>query len=280
LNISSINRMQSPTISVITPCLNSVKYIGQAIESVKGQSYKNVEHVIVDGGSTDGTTDLLKQHHGIRWISEPDNGQAHAMNKGFQMSSGEIIVYLNADDYFYVGAFMAVLKLFNEGAEFVIGKVRVVKDDGSFYINDPNIRFKQMLKWWETNAFCHNPLGYFYRRKVQEDIGGFNTSNTFAMDLEFLLEASQRVNLSKVDYLLGVFRLHEGTKTNRSSRDIESQEIYSFCDRFLVNVEVNEREQYLKDRRRYFRYESWRRALASLLRPHTCSREARSPNGL
>jgi len=93
-------------ISVITPSLNSGEHIERAIQSVLAQNYDNFEHIIVvDGLSTDNTLDILKKYPHLTWVSEKDSGQSNAMNKGFAMSSGEIIVYLNADDYFLPEAF-------------------------------------------------------------------------------------------------------------------------------------------------------------------------------
>ena len=80
-------------ISVITPSLNSGAYIEEAIQSVLAQQYPNFEHIIVDGGSADETLEILRRYQHLKWISEPDRGQSHAMNKGFRMSSGDIIGY-------------------------------------------------------------------------------------------------------------------------------------------------------------------------------------------
>ena len=104
-------------ISVITPCFNASKYLKEAIISVLRQDYPNFEHIIVDGKSTDGTLEIIKNYNHIIWISEPDDGQSDAMNKGFHMSSGEVIVYLNADDYFLPGAFKKVIPYFEKGAK-------------------------------------------------------------------------------------------------------------------------------------------------------------------
>ena len=87
-------------ISVITPVLNGAKYIEQAIQSVLKQNYIDFEHIIIDGGSTDGTIDILSKYPHLVWYSEIDSGQPQAMNKGFSIAKGEIIVYLNCDDYF------------------------------------------------------------------------------------------------------------------------------------------------------------------------------------
>src|SRR5688572_20049864 len=106
-------------ISVLTPCLNSSKWLRRAIESVLKQDYANWEHIVVDGGSNDGTIELIKSYDHLVWISEPDNGQSDAMNKAFGMASGDIIVYLNADDWFDDAVFQEVVENFIKGTDIV-----------------------------------------------------------------------------------------------------------------------------------------------------------------
>ena len=100
-------------ISILTPSYNSGKYIERAIESVVDQGYDNWEHIIVDGGSTDGTAVILKKYPHLKWISEPDKGQSDAMNKAFEMSNGDIIGYLNADDWYELSIFSLIADVFS-----------------------------------------------------------------------------------------------------------------------------------------------------------------------
>ncbi|MBF0404898.1 MAG: glycosyltransferase [Nitrospirae bacterium] len=202
-----------PKISVITPSLNKVKYLGQAIESVLKQDYPNFEHIVIDGGSTDGTVEQLKRYPHIRWQSESDKGQSDAMNKGFSMSDGEIIVYLNADDYFEPEAFNTVLKYFKEGEKFVVGCVRVINDDGSSWINNPSVIFSEMIQWWRPAIFCFNSTGYFFLREVLEGVGPFDIDNHYTMDYDFLLKSSLKYTLKKIDAVLGNYRHIRDTKS-------------------------------------------------------------------
>jgi len=243
-------------ISIITTSLNKVKYIEDAIKSVQNQGYKNLEHIIVDGGSDDGTIDVLKKYPHLKWISSPDKGQSDAMNKGFEMSSGDIIVYLNADDYFLPGALNAVLPYFKQNNTFVVGKVKVIDDNDLVTINDPRIKLEEMLRWWEPNAYCYNPLGYFYTRKVQEVVGGFNTENHYSMDVEFLMEAAIRFSFSKIDRVLGVYRFLSGTKTFETSGYQDELNKLAFCDRYTacfdemyINDYFKRKNKYLRDRK-------------------------------
>jgi glycosyltransferase involved in cell wall biosynthesis len=202
-----------PKISVITPSLNKFRYLGEAIESVLRQDYPNFEHIVADGGSTDGTIEILKKYPHLKWISERDKGQSDAMNKGFSMSSGEIVTYLNADDYFEPGAFNAVVKYFREGEKFVVGRVKVINDDGTFWINDPSVVFSDMIQWWRPAIFCFNSSGYFYLREVQEAVGPFDVENHYTMDYDFLLKSSLKYKLKKVDTVTGAYRHIRETKS-------------------------------------------------------------------
>jgi glycosyltransferase involved in cell wall biosynthesis len=239
------NDPQSPLISVITPVLDGERFIEDAIRSVLRQEYKRFEHVVVDGGSTDGTVEILKRYPHLRWVSEPDRGQSDAMNKGFDLSSGEVVVYLNADDYFEPNAFNAVVPHFQRGARFVVGRVRVVRQDAPTFIDDPRVELGEMLRWWEPDALSCNAVGYFYLREVQETVGGFNVERPIAMDIEFLLEAALSFRFTKIDDVLGTFRMLPGTKTV----DHPWYEYLGFCDRYLVHFDDEYVQRYLRDRK-------------------------------
>jgi len=238
-------------ISVITPSFNSGHSIERAIKSVLVQDYHTWEHVVIDGGSTDGTLEILKKYDHLDWISEPDAGQADAMNKGFHRCTGDIIVYLNADDYFFPSAFSAVMKEFEQGAMFVVGNVFVKSiRTKSEFLNNPRITLEGMLRHWEPNAFCHNPLGYFYRRNVQSACP-FNTENHATMDLEFLLEAASRFPFTKIGHTLGCFEDNITTKTGTTQARLDywMPETFPYLDKYLSALPDEERGTYEDDRR-------------------------------
>ena len=239
-----------PRISVITPSLNSSNYLEQAIQSVLAQKYPDFEHIIVDGGSIDRTLEILHKYPHLTWISEPDKGQSDAMNKGFGISTGEVIVYLNADDFFQPGAFFCVTPYFVKGAKFVVGNIVVLKVDGNNFINEGKVTFEEMLKWWEMNAFCYNPLGYFYSREVQERIG-FNIGNHFTMDLEFLLDVSLKYKLTKINKILGYYRCFPKTKTYERSGIHTQLNDLKYLDTYLKYCSDEYVAEYMKEKQKY-----------------------------
>jgi len=238
----------NPKISIITPSYNSGKQIERAIKSVLKQDYKNWEHIIVDGKSTDNTIEILKKYPHLKWISEKDNGQADAMNKGFSKSTGDIVVYLNADDYFYPNAFSSVIKEFNKGAKFVVGNIEVKSPRlKANFINTPRTTLKGMLRHWEPNAFPVNPVGYFYLKEIQKKCP-FNIKNKYTMDLEFLIDVSSKYNFTKIEKTLGCFEDGTDTKTGVSQSKLDYWQIKNFpyIDKYLDIFSNEENRNFLK----------------------------------
>ena len=243
-----------PKISVITPSLNSGKYIEGAIQSVLAQHYPNFEHIVVDGGSTDGTIEIIKKYQHLKWVSEPDRGQSHAMNKGFGMATGEIIVYLNSDDFFESNAFHTVVKYLNKKKKIyiVVGECNVIEDDGKIWRNE-NIKlsFCEMLQWWRY-SFPNNPCSYFYYQELQEKVGLFDETNHYSMDYDFMLRVSLNYTLFKIDEVLGNFRLIKGTKTYESSLTDQCIIQRAFSRNYWKYLN---RKDYLYLRFTYFKYQ-------------------------
>ena len=228
-------------ISIITPSLNSADHIERAIQSVLDQKIENFEHIIVDAVSKDGTIDILKKYSHLRWVSEPDNGQSDAMNKGFAMSSGDIIVYLNSDDYFLPNVFEKVLPFFESEKKFVVGDVLLQTMQGNEFNIKPNINYQKMLRHWEHAAFPNNPVQYFYHREVQEKFP-FNINNKRTMDLEFLFDAASYYDFTKVDMTFGVYPLLDGAVSVEAQKDpmYWSFDTFGFLDRHVMNFEKKE----------------------------------------
>lgn len=206
-------------ISVLTPSYNSAAFIEKSIQSVLDQQFSDFEHIVVDGKSTDGTVEILKKYPHLKWISEKDKGQSDAMNKAFAMSSGELIVYLNADDYFEPEVFGFVADYFKEtpACDVLVGNLvnRFINSEREF-ITRPSVAFNEILRPYRY-GFPYNPVSYFYKREVQEKIGPFPMDEHYAMDYYFILRAFRLFRVHKVEKVFGCFFRTGDNKTSNNA---------------------------------------------------------------
>ncbi|TBV25495.1 hypothetical protein DMZ43_11150 [Meridianimaribacter sp. CL38] len=201
-------------ISVLTPTYNSGVYLKKSIESVLTQTYSNWEHIVVDGGSTDQSLDILKSYKHLIWVSEPDEGQSDAMNKAFNMATGDIIIYLNADDYFYPEAFEVFVASFknNPNCDIVVGNLHKDKQGIIEASTNATVSWKDLsiIK----GRFPLNPVSYAYKRKVQEKVGEFPLDEHYTMDYWFLLHAFYFFKPIKISDFMGCFVYDGHNKTS------------------------------------------------------------------
>jgi glycosyltransferase involved in cell wall biosynthesis len=239
---------QSPFISIITPCLNSAKFLEGCIQNVVEQGAHGVEHVIVDGGSKDGTHHILRAFPHVKWVSEPDSGQSNAMNKGLRMASGRVVSFLNADDFYGPGTLRRIQEIFRDLAEpsFIQGACNVWGDGGELlWIDRPR---HNRLTWYLAKVADHsvNPSAYFYHKSLHNEVGYYDESNHNNMDAEFLFRVAARYKIRYYDEVWGNFRLVEGTKTKT---DIQSGLLFKRQDdlisRFYSQLGWRERTEVL-----------------------------------
>lgn len=208
-------------ISVITPVYNGERFIESCIRNVIDQQCPNVEHIILDACSSDGTIRIIKNYSEryphIRWVSEKDQGQSDAMNKGIALAQGEIIGFLNVDDYYEPNVLNKVVKTFHELQEpaFLVGNCNVIDDAGVLlFVNRPaRLRLQDILLAPYINPWPINPAAYFYSKSLHDKVELYNVDENFGLDLDFLLRALPAANVTYVDEVWGNFRLIEGTKT-------------------------------------------------------------------
>lgn len=207
-------------LTVITPVYNSVQFIEACIQNVISQKCEEAEHLIIDGGSTDGTIEIITKYAAeyphIRLISEPDKGQSDAMNKGIQNAKGEIIGFLNADDLYSIFTLKRIISLFYHKApkfDFVVGNCRLLDANYTLiYINRPT---KIKIHHFLTRMFPApiNPVAYFYRKSIHNTVGLYSITNHYTMDYEFLIQASLQYNLVYFNEDWGNMIYHENSKT-------------------------------------------------------------------
>lgn len=206
-------------ISVITPVYNGEQFVESCIKVVIDQACASVEHIIVDGDSTDRTVDIIKryaeQYPHIRWVSEKDDGQSDAMNKGIAMALGEIIGILNVDDFYEPNVLNRVSEIFKTLPEpsFLVGDCNVWGDEGEIVrVNKPN-KLKLIDLVSLGSDFPVNPSAYFYHKSLHEKIGLYAVDEDYAMDIDFILKAIQEATVKYIDELWGNYRFIKGTKT-------------------------------------------------------------------
>jgi glycosyltransferase involved in cell wall biosynthesis len=214
-------------ISVITPVYNGDRFIASCIQAVIQQNCPQVEHLIIDGGSTDHTVAIIQQYAAqyphIRWISERDRGQSDAMNKGIALAKGNIIALLNVDDYYEPDVLNRVRRIFQTLPEpsLLVGNCRVWDTQGNCqFINKPRrLQLKDLLLGPQINPFPVNPSAYFYHKSLHDRVGIYSLEEHYTLDVDFLLRAVQVAHLQYVDQLWGNFRNIEGTKTLEDNRN-------------------------------------------------------------
>lgn len=208
-------------ISIITPVYNGEKFIADCIQNVIAQNCSNVEHIIMDGGSSDRTVEIVKQYATqypyIRWFSEKDKGQSDAMNKGIKVAQGEIIGILNVDDYYELGVLNRVLELFKTLSEpaLLVGNCNVWDNNNQLirYNQPKKLKITDLLLGYEINPHPINPSAYFYHKSLHKKTGPYNTEEHYVMDLDFLLKAVKFANVKHIDETWGNYREIDGTKT-------------------------------------------------------------------
>lgn len=204
-----------PRVSIVTPSYNMAQFLGETVESILGQDYPNLEYLVMDGGSTDGTVELLRRYEGrLRWVSEKDDGQSDAVNKGFARTSGEIFAFLNADDLYLPGAISAVVQAFAEhpDAAVVYGEAYYTAEDGA------------VIRSYPTEPYSRERLGQvcficqpaaFMRRSALEELGVLDASMHYALDYELWMRLAQKYDMVKVDQYLATSRMYRDNKTVR-----------------------------------------------------------------
>jgi len=215
-----------PKVSIVTPSLNQGAYIEENIKSVLNQNYPHFEHIIIDGGSTDGTIDILKKYDHLIWVSERDKGQSEAINKGFKRANGEIIGWLNSDDYYEPGAFLTIVGELSkaEGRYVVVGDCKVVDGKGKKigYCKGKLTHPNNFIKYWERDYRIPQPAVFFYK-EIIDRIGFLDDELHYVMDYDFWLRVSKHYQLNYIKKTLATMRVHDRAKTNLSYELFEKE---------------------------------------------------------
>lgn len=200
-------------LSIITPSFNQGRFLERTILSIASQYRSNIEHVVMDGGSQDETLQILKRYPHVTFVSEKDGGQAHAINKGLRMTSGEIIGWLNSDDIYYPETLQKVTTFFDRHPEIDILYGQAHHIDESDTILSPYPTQKWNMDALKKTCFLCQPA-VFWRRRLLDDIGYFNEALYYCMDYEFWLRAAlQGARFYYMQEFLAGSRWYATTKT-------------------------------------------------------------------
>lgn len=207
-------------LSIITPSFNQGQFLETALESVASQGYPSLQHIVIDGGSTDETLLLLQRWADrVQWISEPDRGQADALNKGFSRAEGDILAWLNADDFYLPGVLNRVAEVFDTHPEvqWLYGDVQFVDKGGRLlFVKRPGpFNLRKLL--YLGVSYIPQP-GVFFRRSLLESVGPLDIHLHHAMDYDLWLRFGQKAPAYYLPQTLSAFRVHSQSKTQRGIR--------------------------------------------------------------
>jgi len=238
--------MVTPLVSIITPSYNQCLFLEQTILSVFNQSYNNIEYIVIDGGSTDKSVDILHKYTDrlAYWVSEPDRGQAHAVNKGLSAAKGEILGWINSDDILLPTTVQRAVEVFEQEPDVDVVYGRVDRIDETGRILPTPVLPKDQVTFDSSNAFGEcvvNQAGAFWRRSVMEKAGMLNEDLQYSMDGEFwirLLLAG--ANFKRLQETVAQFRLSSNSKTVGQTA-LMAEEGVGVLSRFLAEPEIGEK---------------------------------------
>lgn len=204
-------------ITVVTPSYNQGMFLEATILSVLEQNYPNLEYIIIDGGSTDNSVDIIKKYesHLSYWVSENDNGQTEAINKGLMRATGDIVTWLNSDDVYVPGALAAITKFFSErtDVEMVFGDAHIIDQDGRFLFHKKALPFDRLMGICIGFGLLITQPAAFWRRSVFGKVGYLDASFDFDMDGEFWSRVAAHCRVEHLSRLLALQRYHKQAKT-------------------------------------------------------------------
>ena len=206
-----------PNISVITPSFNQAAFLEATLKSILDQNYPHTEMIVMDGGSTDRSPEILRAYEGrlAHWVSEKDRGQSHAFNKGFAKATGEIIGWLNSDDLYLGRCLFEAADYFaaHPDIDIIFADYIFIDEHGRFLKRRREPAFDFQTYLWTDDCYHANCAGFF-RKRVFDRLGGLDETLHFGMDFEFYLRAAKAgFRFGQVRPFWGAYRLHQASKS-------------------------------------------------------------------
>lgn len=248
MNPSLSSNNNWPLVSIVTPSFNQARYLEETIRSVLSQDYPSIEYLIIDGGSTDGSVEIIRQYADqlAYWISEPDDGQSDAINKGFRRARGEFVAWINSDDTYNPGAIGQAVETFLAHPE-----TAMVYSD--CYIIDDESRLVQTLTTFDydlSTAVLETKIPQqtvFMRATALRDVGFLDTSLHYVMDCDLWLRLGIKYSIRRIPGVLANFRAASGTKTSENWKQF-GLELLHIYQRFFSNPDLPSEIQALESR--------------------------------
>lgn len=238
-----------PRVTIVTPSFNQGQFLEETIRSVLLQGYPNLEYIVIDGGSTDNSVDIIRKYESCLsfWVSEPDEGQADAINKGFAKSTGEFLGWINSDDYLYPGVIKRVVEVFqaNSRVEMIYGDV----DCGWPEKNKLHRLFGEQIEFSEMLRTVRVPIpqqGSLWRRSVIDRVGNLDSGWQVVLDQEFFTRVAEKCQILYLPMVMGFFRLHENSKSISQNRQW-IKELPKMYHEFFERDELQEDIKSLRD---------------------------------
>ena len=224
---------QMPWVSVVVPNFNGEEFLPETLNSLVSQDYPKLEIIFVDGSSKDRSVDIARRYGNVTVISEPDKGQAHAINKGLLACKGDIVTYLNSDDIYLPGTVRAVVNYFNEHPEHavLVGECDYINEGGDRigHLKPVYSGIEGIIRFWGWEKWhCIPQQSTFWRRQVLETVGLFDAKRQFVMDLDYWIRIAMQYDFHLVNRTLAGFRLVTGTKTVSSTDRMYDEELQTF----------------------------------------------------
>jgi glycosyltransferase involved in cell wall biosynthesis len=239
-----------PKISIVTPSYNQGEFIEETIRSVLLQGYPNLEYIIIDGGSTDNTIEIIKKYEPwiTYWVSEKDQGQSHAINKGFEKATGEIMGWLNSDDMHYMNALSNIVRFYKPGPVLWMGKDCVLAEGKiDYHTNCAAILSKQVPIRWEHILFFQviiPQVSVFWSRELWKKVDQYIANYYLAMDYDLWLRMSKQASvIIPVPEVLGITRVQENAKTVKNGYQAYRAECSMVREKYLRENGINKFSQ-------------------------------------
>jgi glycosyltransferase involved in cell wall biosynthesis len=210
-----------PRVSIVTPSYNQAQFIEETIRSVLLQGYPNLEYIIIDGGSTDGSVEIIRKYAPwlAYWVSEPDRGQSHAINKGWSIASGDLYAWINSDDRYKVNALANVTKVYiqNAALDLMYGDCELIDAFGSelaVFLGDYS--YTGLLDFWQKGLYYGiTQQASFFSCGLIDRLGYLAEDLHYLMDYEYFLRAGPTIRANRVDHVIASFRLHDSSKSTK-----------------------------------------------------------------